>query len=288
MLLGTGLLSFVAVTVVAGLAAAIATAVLVARDVPLRPSFDLAAWRALVRQTGAYSLAVAAQVLYLRAAIVVVSVIGTAAELGTFAAAYRIVDVVVALPVLVVGSAFPILARAARDDASRLGYAVTRLFEVALVLGVLLALMLGLGAELAIDVVAGPDFEASVAVLRIQSAVLATTFVGAVCGYALLAVGLYRETLRINTIALTVGIALVVGLTAPYGATGAAVATVAGELVLIALCVRTLARHDAALAPSWRPLPGSRSPPASRSPPLVVFGLPAAAAAAVGAVSTSA
>jgi O-antigen/teichoic acid export membrane protein len=287
-LVGAGLLSFVAVTVAAGLAAAIATVALVARDVPLRPGFDPAAWRALLRQMGAYSLAVAAQVLYLRAAIVVVSIVGTATELGIFSAAYRIVDVAVALPVLVVGAAFPILARAARDDSSRLGYAVTRLFEVALVLGVLLALTLSLGAELAIEIVAGPDFEDSVAVLQIQSAVLATTFVGAVCGYALLALGLYRQTLRINSIALAIGVVLVVVLTGPYGATGAAAATVAGELVLIALCIWTLARHDAALAPSWRPLPKVALAAGLAVAPTVLLGLPAAAAAASGAVIYSA
>lgn len=282
-LVGAGLLSFVAVTVAAGAAATVATALLVRRDVPLRPGFDLAAWRALLRQTGAYSLAVAAQVLYLRAAIIVVSVIGTASELGTFAAAYRVVDVVVALPVLVVGTAFPILARAARDDASRLGYAVGKLFEVALVLGVLIALVLGLGAALAIEVVAGPHFEASIDVLRIQSAVVATTFVGAVCGYALLALGLYRETLRINTIALVAGITLVVVLTGPYGAVGAAIATVGGELVLIALCIWTLARHDRALAPSWRPLPKVALAAALAVLPALLLGLPSAAAAAGGA-----
>lgn len=282
-LVGVGLLSFVAVTVVAGLVTLVATALLVRRDVPLRPSFDVKASRSLTRQTGAYSAAAAAHVLYLRAAIVVVSVIGTTGELGAFAAAYRVVDVVIVLPLLLVGGAFPILARAARDDATRFGYAVSKLFDAALVLGVLLALMLGLGAELAITVVAGPDFESSVGVLQIQSAVVATSFIGAVSGYALLALGLYREALRINLTALTFGVALVVVLTAPYGATGAAVATVAGEVVLIGLMVWTLARHERALAPSWRPVPQVALAAGLAILPTVLFSLPSALAAAIGA-----
>lgn len=282
-LVGAGLLSFVAVTVIGGLVTLVATVLLVRRDVPLLPSFDLAASRSLIRQTGAYSAAAAAHVLYLRAAIVVVSVIGTTAELGTFAAAYRVVDVVIVLPLLLVGGAFPILARAARDDASRLSYAVSKLFDAALVLGVLLALMLGLGAELAISVVAGPDFASSVGVLQIQSAVVATSFVGAVSGYALLALGLYREALRINLTALVFGVTLVVILTAPYGATGAAAATVAGELVLIALSIWTLARRGHALAPSWRPIPGVTLAVGLAILPAALLDLPSALAAAVGA-----
>jgi len=282
-LVGAGLLSFVAVTVVAGLVTVLATALLVRRDVPLRPSFDRAASRALIRTTGAYSAAAAANVLYLRAAIVVVSVIGTTAELGTFAAAYRVVDVVIVLPILLVGGAFPILARAARDDTSRLGYAVSKLFDAALVLGVLMALMLALGAKLAIAVVAGPDFHASVSVLQIQSAVVATSFIGAVCGYALLALGLYREALRINVSALAFGVTLVVILTSPYGATGAAVATVAGELVLIALSAWTLARHDRALAPPWRSIPGVALAAGLAILPATLLTLPSALGAAIGA-----
>ena len=282
-LVGAGLLSFVAVTVAGGLITLVVTAWLVRRDVPLRPSFDSAASRSLTRQTGAYSAAAAAHVLYLRTAIVVVSIIGTSAELGAFAAAYRVVDVVIVLPLLLVGSAFPILARAARDDASRLAYAVSKLFDAALVLGVLLALMLGLGADLAITVVAGPDFGSSVEVLQIQSVVIATSFVGAVTGYALLALGLYRAALRINVTALVIGVALVVVLTARYGATGAAAATAIGELALIALGAWTLARHDRALAPPWRPIPKVALAAVLAIAPAVLLDLSSALAAVTGA-----
>ena len=59
------------------------------------------------------------------------------------------------VPNMMVGAAFPIFARAARDDHDRLGYGVDRVFQASLVLGGLVVVALALGAPFAIDVVAG-------------------------------------------------------------------------------------------------------------------------------------
>ena len=58
------------------------------------------------------------------------SLVSTAVETGYFSASFRIVEVLIAVPAMLVTAAFPILARAARDDAARLRYALQKLFEV--------------------------------------------------------------------------------------------------------------------------------------------------------------
>jgi O-antigen/teichoic acid export membrane protein len=280
--LGAGLLTFVALTTVCALATLVVTAWLVRGDVPMHPSFELSALRSLLRETGVFSAAVAAHVLYFRAAIIAVSLLATAEQLGNFAAAYRVVDVLIVLPVLAVSSAFPILARAARDDATRLAYGISRLFDAALVLGAWIALVLGLGAPITIAIVAGPDFALAADVLTVQSAVLATAFVGAVLGYAMLALGLYRAALVVNASAFMVGTVLVVVLVRTYGAIGGAAATVAGELVLILLSIGALAHHDRAVLPSWRVVPRVVVAATLAVAPAVLLGLPPAAAVVVG------
>lgn len=254
-LLGAGLLTFFVLTTVGALATLVVTAWLVRGDVPMRPSFERSALRRLLRETGVFSAAAAAHVLYFRSAIIAVSLIATADQLGNFAAAYRVVDVLIVLPVLAVSGAFPILARAARDDATRLGYGISRLFDAALVLGAWLALVLGLGAPIAISIVAGPDFAIASDVLAVQSAVLFTAFVGAVFGYTMLALGLYRASLVVNASAFAIGVVLVVVLVRAHGAIGGAAATVAGEVVLVLLSMGALARHDRAMLPSLRAVP---------------------------------
>ena len=281
-LVGAGLLSFFAVAVVASLVALAVTALLVRGDVPLRPAFDLKASRQRLRDTGIYSLATTAHVLYLRAAVVVVSIVGTAHELGNFSAAFRIVEVLSVLPALIIGAGFPILARAARDDAARLAYVLSKMFDAALVLGTLLALLLGLGAPIAIAVVAGPEFTEAEDVLRIQSAIVATFFVGAVWGYALLALGLYSAALRISLTAFAVGCPLLVVLTSTHGAQGTAVATVVVELLVVALGALAVARHERELLPSLRLVPRVALAAALAIAPALAFDLAAAKAVVVG------
>ena len=92
-----------------------------------------------------------------------------------------------------VSSAFPVLARAARDDEERLAYGLQRVFEVSLIVGTGMAIGLAVGAPFAIDVVAGHGFDASVPVLRIQSLALITSFLLATWALALLALKRFRE-----------------------------------------------------------------------------------------------
>ena len=123
------------------------------------------------------------------------------------------------VPGLLVASAFPILARAARDDATRLAYSLQRLWEIHLLLGVGLGLCTVVGAGLAIDVVAGAEFEPSVDVLEIQALALPASFLLAVWGFALLSLSFYRGILLANGTALVVSLVLTLVLGAGYAFT---------------------------------------------------------------------
>ena len=145
-----------------------------------------------------YALAAAVGLIYFRIAVVLMSYVSTDEETGIFSAAFRIVEVVGVLPWMLVSAGFPILARAARDDEERLRYALQKIFEVATVLGVFIALGLAVAAPFAIEVVAGTGFEASVPVLRLQAVGLVTSFLMVTWTYALLSLRLYRPLLLAN------------------------------------------------------------------------------------------
>jgi O-antigen/teichoic acid export membrane protein len=164
-------------------------------------------------------------------------------ETGYFGASFRILDVLIVVPQLLVGAAFPIFARAARDDRTRLRYALQRSLEGALIFGAATAVALVAGADLAIEVVAGPDFAPAADVLRIQAAALLLAFVNAVVGYALLSLGRYRALLAMATAALLAVAVLTPPLANSDGAMGAAMATVIGEAVVAGGGLLALMRH---------------------------------------------
>lgn len=231
---GASLVPFFWVTVLASLAALVATVPLARGLVPFIPAFGRADWRRLLALTVPFAAANAVGAVYVYLAVVLLSLISTDEQTGYLGASFRIFIVLAAVPGLLVAAAFPILARAARDDHTRFSYALQRLWEMLLLLGAGVALLTAVGADFAISVVAGPDFEPSVDVLRIQSLGLLASFLLATLGFGLLSLSFYRGILIANGVALVVSFTLTLALAPSYGAEGAAAATVFGEASLAA------------------------------------------------------
>jgi O-antigen/teichoic acid export membrane protein len=271
---GASLVPFYVTAVVSALAVLIATVPLVRGSVALRPSFRDAEWRRLLGLTVPFAAANAVGAVYVYLAVVLLSIVSTEAQTGYFGASFRVFIVLTAVPGLLVASAFPILARAAREDARRLAYGLERLFEMLLVLGAGVTLLTALGAEVAIDIVGGEEFESAVGVLRIQSLALLASYLLATWGFGLLSLSLYRGLLLANAAALVVSVAFTLTLGHEYGAEGAAFATVAGETTLaVGYAIALLgARPD--LRPSLRVVPRVVVALAAAAATLLVPGLP--------------
>jgi len=186
---------------------------------------------------------------------VLLSLVSTTEQTGYFSASFRMLEVLVAVPALLVSAAFPIFSRAARDDHARLAYGVQRTFEASLVLGAGVGLALVLGAPIAIDIVAGPDFEPSVGLLRIQAIALVAVFVNVAWVYALLSLQRYREILLVSLLGLVLNVTSVLVFGTLYGARGAAWATTGVDVVqtvVVGVClgrVNSLLRPDLAVVP---------------------------------------
>lgn len=232
---GAGLVPFWGAQVLGALAGLVAMALVVRASMPLLPAFDLRRWRALLRDTVAYALAAAVAVVYFRLAIILLSLTADATQTGYFAAAFRGVEVLIVIPGLLGGAAFPVLARAGRDDHARLASALGRVLDVSLVGAAGVALLLGVGAPVVMDVVGGADFGPAADVLRVQAVGLAASFLGAGVSYALLSLRRHRALLVANLAALVSCATLVPLLADAHGATGAAVATSISEWLLLAL-----------------------------------------------------
>jgi O-antigen/teichoic acid export membrane protein len=252
---GAGLVPFFWAGVAAAMATIAATVLLVRGEAELRPSFDLETWRQMLRETLPYAVAVAVGLIYFRIAVVLMSYVSTGTQTGYFSAAFRIAEAIAVVPWIIVSSGFPILARAARDDESRLVYALQRLFEVSTALGAWIALCICVGAPFAIEVVAGPKFEESVDILRIQGLGLVTAFLVATWLFALLSLKLFRQLLVANAIAAVVSVAGTLALAPGLGGKGAAIATVAAEASLALGCLVAMRRARRALSPRIAVIP---------------------------------
>lgn len=254
-LVGAGLLPLFAIPIPVGILLLAITLPLARGKMPLLPQLDYSQWKGLLRIALPYALAAAVGTLYIYMAVVLMSVVATEEQTGYFAPSFRIFIALSAIPGLLVTSAFPILARTADSDQDRLAYALQRLFDASLVLGVGIVIVTTIGAPLAIDIVAGKNFAPSEDVLRVQSLALLGSFFVAIWGFALLALRKYRALLVANAFGLAISALATITLAPSYGADGAAVATVAGETSLGLACGAMLMRSRRDLRVSLHLLP---------------------------------
>jgi O-antigen/teichoic acid export membrane protein len=228
-LAGAGVLPLLSVAVPASAVSLAFTFVLVRRHVSLRPSFHFGRWWSLLRETIPFAVISAVNIVYFRVAIVLMSIVASTLQTGYFATSFRITEILVGIPSLVISAGFPILVRSERDDRERFDYASSRMIELALLAGVWLVVCLEVGAPFAIHVLAANKADPAIAVLRIQGTALIATFVAVACGYPLLTLRRYRAVLASNLLALLISAALTLALAPSLGARGAAVAALVAE-----------------------------------------------------------
>lgn len=273
-LLGATLVPFLAISVPVGVVMLSVSGWLVRGTRTLTPTFSISRWRALISKTVVYSIAVAASALYFRIATLLVSALSSSKQLGYFGASFRIIEVLTLVPALLVGAAFPIFARAARDDHERLGYALGRVFEVSVIVGAWVAVSIAVAAPLAIAVIGGAEFAPAASVLAVQGVGLGAMFVSLVWANALLSLGVFRQILLLNTLTLVVVAVLVAILASIDGARGAAIGTSIAEIVAIVVQALAVVHRRPHLRPSLRVLPPTALAGAIALAPLLIPGMP--------------
>jgi O-antigen/teichoic acid export membrane protein len=254
-LLDAGLFPLLAVTLLVYLVLVPVTASVVRGRISLRPQVRPRHWLSLLKLTVSFSLATAVGAIYVYTAQILTSLVASAHQSGLFAASFRVFVVAATVPGLLVGGAFPLLARAARDDRERLSYAMQRIFEVSLILGVGTALAILAGAPFIISVIAGPKYSAAAEVLRILGLALSASFLVAGWGFAVLSLERFRGLLTVNAIAFVISVGLTLTLASSNGAKGVAVATLCSEATLAVGYLVVLVRRHPELRPHLAVVP---------------------------------
>jgi O-antigen/teichoic acid export membrane protein len=252
---GATLLPFFAVAIVVGLVTLTLTATLVRNEVSLRPSFSATQWRSLMSESLVYAAATALGAVYFQIVVIAMSLLADKLQTGYFSLSFRVLSIVNGIPWLLVASAFPILARAARDDSERLRYALQSLFDGSVVVGAFITLCVVIGAPFAVAVVGGAKYQASVETLQILGIGVTGTFLVATWSFALLTLRLYRDLILVNGLIVALAVALSLVLIPSHQAHGAAVVTATLEIALSGSYAAVLGYRRPELRPSLRRIP---------------------------------
>jgi O-antigen/teichoic acid export membrane protein len=232
---GSGLTAFLAVQVVCGLAVLTVVPFLVGRRGVVRPRFDRAEQRGLLRTALPIAAALALGQIYFRLVIVMMSLISSGKETGYFGGSLRAMEALIVLPILVAGVALPVMTAAAHDNMKRLRYAIEGLSEGATIAGVLVVLVTIRAADPVMRVIGGAEFEPAGNVLRIQVVALLFIALYQIWTVALVALGQQRQLIFTNALGLLAVAVFAAILVPPLGAKGGAIASVCADAVLAGL-----------------------------------------------------
>ena len=281
---GATLTPFFAVQAVVGVVVIASVPFLVGRGGLVWPRFDRTAQGSLLGTALPVAAALALGQIYFRLVIVLMSLISSPEQTGYFGGSLRAMEALIVIPVLVATVALPLLTAAARDDLSRLRYALEGLGEGAVIAGVLVALVTFRAAEPVMTLLGGPEFAPAGDVLRIQ--VLALVFIALyqIWTVGLIALGEQRQLIFTNALGLLAVVVFAAILVPSSGAKGGATATVLADAVLASLIYWRLHRSTGRVTVGLGFLLRVAAAAALALIPLLVPGLPDLVAATLSAV----
>ena len=251
-LAGAGLVPFFAVQIPIATALLIATVIYVRRTFHLSIVIDFPLIRRVVVNTLPMSAAVAMNILYLGAMVVIVSLVTSDYETGIFVTSARIMEVLILLPGITMNLALPILSVAGAEDHPRLKAALQKMTEVGFFVSIIIVVTIVVMAPAIIDLLGGPEYAPSSQILRIQVFAVIGAFMTQTLQFALIALHRQRSLIVTNALALT--FVLVVGwiATSNTGPRGAAATVAIAEALLAGAMWIALHRASNDVSPQFR------------------------------------
>ena len=200
------------------------------RSMPVGPRRDRGEWRRLVGESWPIGLSGILLFVYSRADLLILSFLEPAGVVGLYAAAYKIVEVVIQIPVLFAGFVVPLLAFAsvtpdrAREIFQR-AFDVLALFAIGLVTGGLAL------ADPIVRFVSGDAFAPAALYFRLLIVAAGMLSLSTLPSFALVAIRKQRTMLWIYASMAALGLLLYGTLIPILSARGAAIGTLATETV---------------------------------------------------------
>jgi O-antigen/teichoic acid export membrane protein len=184
--------------------------------------------------------------IYFRADMVLLGWLRGDAATGAYGAAYRLFEGAFVLPALVLAALFPALAGRMVAPRAEIARLVRRATGWMAVLGLASAAVLALAVAPLLVTLYGPEYAESAALLRLLAPALCFIFPNYVLLHFLVAAGRQHANAWLAALGVPVCLGLNFALIPRLGASGAACATVATEVVIFAaallLAERTIAR----------------------------------------------
>jgi len=226
-----GFLPLMGVVTVSGLVYTIVLYLFIRKQTPIKLACDKAIWKAIVKKCWPIAIAIMFNVIYLKGDVVLLSLFKSQSEVGIYGAAYRVIDILAQMAMMMMGIMLPLLTYAwSRNDKKTFQQRFQQSFDMMMVLAMPLIVGGLVLAKPIMVLVAGSDFTASAPILQILILAILGVYLGAIFGHTAVAINKQKHVLWIyGTTALLTLIGYLIFIPI-YGMYGAAWMTLFSEL----------------------------------------------------------
>ncbi len=230
------------------------TALVTMRIFPVRIAFDWALVKQLLFEAAPFAVALALNTFYLRMDILLLSLFlpittdGICAErfcgdteVGSYAVAARMVEIVVMIPIYFMNSVLPTLTRTLAEKSHLLTKILNNAFAFLLAVGLPAGILMVMLSREVVRIIASEEFVSTATsagsdtAIRILGLMIPLAFVSMFFGFLLIAIGKQSTLIWINLSTVTFNLLADTWAIPHYGFVGAAYASLMSEFVMISL-----------------------------------------------------
>jgi len=215
--MNSGLMAYLGIYTAASIVITLGTLGYAHRLMPFRWRIDLSVWLTIWRATWPMAVTIALNLIYLKADTLILAATWPAQHVGLYGAAYKVLEVLLAVPAIIGGLVLPLAARYQAEGAiEKFKHLWQDSFDALLAAG--LAVIAGcvtLGIPIII-MLAGGDFRIAGQLLVPLSLATALIFISNVTGYFIFALGKQRQIIPLYLVAATVALVLFFSLIPHY------------------------------------------------------------------------
>ncbi len=224
------------------------------RLIPFVWTINKPVWHKLWQATWPITVTIILNLFYFKADTIILSWYKTAAEVGLYGAAYKVLEVLLALPAIVGGLVLPWAARAyTHQDKSQIQKIYSGTFDTMLAAGLVVIIGSWLLGVPVITWLAGTDFAIAGRLIGILGLATALIFIGNATGYIIFALDQQKKMIPYYAAAALIGLAGYFIFIPSYSYWGAAWMTVVVEFFMAAVGFTVLWRQQLRPSPARWP-----------------------------------
>lgn len=207
-------------------------------------AFDWPVWKSIMTKMWPIAISIIFNVVYLRGDLLILSWHFPQTAVGIYGAAYRVIDILTQTAMMLMGVILPLLSYSwAQGLKDKFSAQFQQAFDAMMLFGIPMTVATMLLADKIMILVAGPEFAASGAPLRILALTVFAVYIGAIYGHTAVAINKQKQTMWVYMSCAVITLTAYFLLIPIYGMPAAAWLTVFSEIYVGIFLMLTVHRY---------------------------------------------